>query len=152
MNKNKKAIFYITVGLIIIIIGIVWMTDGTTLVNQTENKQAQTNISEVNGYKNVSVDELATALKSKDFTLVNVHIPYIGDIEGTDISIPFNKIADNLDKLPKNKDAKIVLYCQSGNMSVSAAKSLVSLGYTNIINVSGGMIEWQKQGYPLIQR
>lgn len=100
----------------------------------------------------VSSDELAGMLKSKDFVLVNVHIPYEGEIEGTDVFVPFDKIADNLDKLPKDKNAKIVLYCQMGGMSAVASKRLAELGYTQVMDLTGGMIAWQASGRQIIKK
>jgi len=88
-------------------------------------------------------------LESKDFTLVNVHIPYEGEIPDTDLFIPFNAIEQNLDKLP-DKNTPIVLYCRSGAMSTVAAKKLASLGYTNIYELDGGFNAWKASGRPLI--
>ena len=105
--------------------------------------------SESLGYKNIDSDTLAEMLKSKDFILVNVHIPYAGEIEGTDYNIPFND-AEQLSKLPK--DAKIVLYCRSGAMSAEAAKTLVDMGYTNVYNLETGMIGWKASGRELIYK
>jgi rhodanese-related sulfurtransferase len=100
-------------------------------------------------YTNVSVEELQDMLESKDFTFVNVHIPFEGDIPDTDLSIPYNEIEQNLDLLPTEKDARIVLYCRSGNMSSIAAETLARLGYSNVQNLEGGMIAWEKAGLPL---
>jgi rhodanese-related sulfurtransferase len=96
-------------------------------------------------YTNVSVSELQTMLANKDFTLVNVHIPFEGNIAKTDLSIAYDQVAQNLDKLP-DKNAKIVLYCRSGRMSAIAAETLVGLGYTNIWNLDGGMSAWEQAG------
>src|SRR3990167_10448621 len=81
-------------------------------------------------YTDITSDQLREMLKNKDFYFMNVHTPYEGEIEKTDAFIPYNEIDKNLDKLPKDKNAKIVLYCRSGRMSKIAAQSLVDLGYT----------------------
>lgn len=96
-------------------------------------------------YTDVSVNELQVMQAKKDFTFVNVHIPFEGDIAGTDLSIPYDQIAQNLDKLP-DKTAKIVLYCRSGRMSAIAAETLVGLGYSDIWNLSGGLAAWEQAG------
>lgn len=102
-------------------------------------------------YQNIDANGLDAMLKDKDFVLVNVHIPFAGNIAGTDLSIPYNEIGQNLSQLPADKDAKIVLYCSSGRMSQMAAEELVSLGYTNIWNLKGGMVEWKRAGFELEQ-
>ena len=103
-------------------------------------------------YTDVSAVGLAAMLEDKDFPLINVHIPYEGEIEGTDLFIPFDEIGQNLDSLPSDKDARIVLYCRSGSMSATAARELVALGYTDVWNLDGGMIAWKQAGYPLLDK
>jgi rhodanese-related sulfurtransferase len=100
-------------------------------------------------YTDVFVTELQTMLANKDFTFVNVHIPFEGDIANTDLSIAYNEIEQNLGQLPADKDAKIVLYCRSDRMSRIAAETLVSLDYTNVWNLDGGMVAWEQAGLPL---
>ncbi len=103
-------------------------------------------------YTDVGAAGLATMLKNKDFLLVNVHIPYAGEIKDTDLFIPFDKIAENLSKLPSDKGAKIVVYCRSGGMSAISARALVKLGYTNVWNLDGGMNAWKAAGYTLLNK
>jgi rhodanese-related sulfurtransferase len=100
----------------------------------------------------ISADELAQILAGpKDFTLVNVHIPFEGDLPKTDLSIPYDQIDARSSQLP-DKDAKIVLYCRSGRMSDIAARRLVELGYTYVYDLTGGMVAWEASGRPLVDR
>lgn len=91
-------------------------------------------------------------LANKDFTFINVHIPHEADIPNTDLSIAYNEIENNLDRLPADKNSKIVLYCSSGHMSKIAAETLAGLGYSNVLNLDGGMNAWEKAGLPLVGR
>jgi rhodanese-related sulfurtransferase len=102
-------------------------------------------------YQSVTPDELNTMLKDKDFVFVNVHTPFAGNIAGTDLSIAYDQIEQNLSQLPANKNAKIVLYCRSGRMSQIAAEKLVSLGFTNIWDLKGGMVDWEQADYEIQQ-
>jgi rhodanese-related sulfurtransferase len=101
------------------------------------------------GYVDIDVEQLVSLLESRDVTLINVHVPYAGDLPQTDLSIPYDEIADHLDLLP-GKDAPIVLYCRSGSMSTAAATQLAELGYTNVMELDGGMQAWVASGLELV--
>jgi rhodanese-related sulfurtransferase len=103
-------------------------------------------------YTDVGAESLAKMLRAKDFSLVNVHVPYEGEIAETDLFVPYDRIGRNLEKLPADKGARVVLYCRSGSMSAIAARELVREGYTNVWNLDGGMIAWREAGYSLAHR
>jgi rhodanese-related sulfurtransferase len=101
------------------------------------------------GFTNLSLAQFQVLMEVKDFPLINVHVPFEGNIPGTDLNIPYDEIAANLDKLPADKDAKMVLYCKSNGMSLSAIEELAALGYSNLFNLDGGFTTWQEAGLAL---
>ena len=99
-------------------------------------------------YFDITPKTLESWLADKDFLLVNVAVPYVGEIESTDEFIPLDQIEGRLDAFSQ-QDAKIVVYCRSGATSTEAARRLVRLGYSNVWNLEGGMMAWQEAGFPL---
>lgn len=102
-------------------------------------------------YRNITPDELAAMLKQKDFVLVNTHVPYEGEIEGTDLFLDYQRAAELVGKLPPDKRAKIVVYCRSDRMSTIATEVWADAGYTQLYQLIGGFVDWEAQGYPLLQ-
>ncbi len=98
----------------------------------------------------ITADRLAAMLEHKAFTLLNVKTPYVGEIDGTDLYIPFDQLGARAAELPADRTGKIVVYCRSGHESAIAAQTLVDLGYSNIDNLDGGMAAWTASGRELI--
>lgn len=99
-------------------------------------------------YRVISVPELQSMLENKDFVMLNVYTPWEKDIPGTDLRIGYDKLPDNMDQLPAEKDVKIVIYCLSGGMSKKAVATLATQGYTNIWMLDGGLTSWEAAGLP----
>jgi len=55
-----------------------------------------------------------------------------------------------LEKLPKDKDAKIVVYCSLGIRSEDIAEKIKTAGYTNVFNLYGGIFEWKNNDNNLV--
>ena len=53
-----------------------------------------------------------------------------------------------IEKLDKNK--KYLIYCHSGRRSSNAMKIMEKSGFTDLKNISGGIIKWKKNNLPLI--
>jgi len=147
----KRFLLFVSLTLIVLFIAACGGTNALS-VSQSTSEDIFSLPRNVKGYIDISVDQLAPAMANKDFTLVNVHIPYAGELPQTDAFIPFNEIEANLSQLPSNKDARIVVYCRSGNMSTQASETLLNLGYTNVVDVNGGMVAWQAAGNELITK
>ena len=96
--------------------------------------------------KMITATELNQVMQKEDIVLIDVHTPEQQHIKGTDLVIPYNEIEKYQDKLPKDKNTAIYLYCQGGPMGEAAAKSLYELGYRNLYNLEGGAKAWRKAG------
>jgi rhodanese-related sulfurtransferase len=51
-------------------------------------------------------------------------------------------------KLPQDKKTAIILACRSGGRSMRAAEFLEGQGYTDLYNLSGGIMEWSASMLP----
>ena len=49
---------------------------------------------------------------------------------------------DQLDTIGYDKDTKIIVYCQTGVRSHEAVNKLVDMGYTNLYDLDGGLLNW----------
>jgi rhodanese-related sulfurtransferase len=68
-----------------------------------------------------------------------------GHIAGSTL-IPGHQLSSRMSELPK--DREIVCVCASGSRSSSAARQLTSAGFT-VLNLSGGMGQWQRTKLPV---
>lgn len=105
---------------------------------ETENTQNTT----IESYQDVTAEEFISIIETSDPFVIDTHIPEQEHIAGTDVFIPYTDIEVNIADLPTNKDAEILVYCRSGNMSQTASQTLVDLGYTNVKNLVGGKIAY----------
>ena len=98
-------------------------------------------------------EEFSEVIESEEIFLVNTHTPYEGEIEGTDlIAEDWENIEAYTENLPEDKEDPIAVYCMSDRMSSYAAEQLAEMGYENIYNLEGGMIDWTEQGKEIIHR
>lgn len=117
--------------------------------HQTGSSMAGMDMTTSSGpHRLVGPAEFEALLHDPSATVINVHVPYDGEIEHTDLFLPFNAIGPV--RLPVNRAARLLVYCRSDNMSAIASTRLVTLGYTNVVELDGGMQAWTESGRPLI--
>jgi rhodanese-related sulfurtransferase len=96
-------------------------------------------------YRKISPDQAKQQLDAdKNIILLDVRTEaeHLNQRIPGSILIPLNQLTELAPvKLP-NKEAKIFVYCRSGNRSKTASKKLISLGYQNIHDL-GGIIDWK---------
>lgn len=102
-------------------------------------------------YTDLNTDQFKAAIKNKA-TVIDVRTPNeynsgrISNAKNINVaSFDFTKEAKKLDM---NKE--ILVYCRSGARSARAAKMLSKLGFTNISNLKGGVMAWQRHGENLV--
>ena len=49
-----------------------------------------------------------------------------------------------IDEIEELKNEEIICYCRSGKRSMQASMMLETMGFTNLVNLDGGMIAWQE--------
>jgi len=47
------------------------------------------------------------------------------------------------------RDRPILVICRSGNRSASVTDYLIRSGWTDVVNITGGMIAWERAGLPV---
>ena len=92
----------------------------------------------------------ADRIGDKGAVLIDVHVPYEGELEHTQAFIPYDHIVGDA-RLPKDKGTEVLLYCRSGRMSEIAGNALHAAGYTRLAHLEGGMRGWEAAGRKLIQ-
>ena len=95
-------------------------------------------------YKKISAADAKARMDSGDTIVildVRTQEEYdAGHIPGA-ILVPNETIVDKQPELLPDLDAEILVYCRSGNRSAQAAKKLIAIVYTNVVDF-GGIIDW----------
>ncbi|MDR7522900.1 MAG: rhodanese-like domain-containing protein [Armatimonadota bacterium] len=73
-----------------------------------------------------------------------------GRIQGA-VNVPIRTLPRNLDRLPADKNAEIVVICVSGLRASYVTMTLRLLGYTNAKTMALGMREWTAQNFPVVK-
>ena len=101
--------------------------------------------------KIISVKESVVLINRQPTILVDVRNANeftLGRIDNS-LNIPLDQLAENIDKLKKNPNKTILVYCQKGFRSSQAVKILNKLGINSAISIEGGLDAWQKDNLPV---
>ncbi|HLR15721.1 MAG TPA: rhodanese-like domain-containing protein [Bacillota bacterium] len=117
--------FLLKVGLIVLFIGtIIYRMLPARGVPQITPKELEKKLEENNS-------QLLDVRSSREFKAYH--------IKGF-TNIPVRALRKNLDKLDKDKE--LIVICHTGVRSSDACKRLKRYGYTNLVNVKGGLSKW----------
>ncbi len=96
------------------------------------------------GVRSIGIDELKQMLSNKQSSVQYVDVREPGEFRQGHVqgfrNIPLGQLKGRLGEL--DRDKPVVVMCHSGMRSAQAARILVKNGFSDVRNVTGGMVAW----------
>lgn len=106
------------------------------------------------GVRTQPAAEAASLLDDPDVVILDIRTPeevaearLPGDVVNIDFYEP--DFQDQLAAL--DPDASYVMYCRTGNRSGTARGILSQLGFSDVVDIDGGIVGWSEAGLPIVQ-
>jgi rhodanese-related sulfurtransferase len=103
--------------------------------------------------KKVDPVEFSEVIAEPGVIILDVRTPEefnAGHIENAiNINVADSNFSSEVSKLDKN--ATVAVYCRSANRSAVATKEMAELGFTDMYDMQGGIIDWEAAGGPVVQ-
>jgi rhodanese-related sulfurtransferase len=98
--------------------------------------------------KNISVEELKQRMDSGEkINLIDCREPH--EYEEMNLGgklVPLGKIQSmQVEEIEHLKDEEVIVHCRSGQRSMMACLIMDSMGFTNTVNVTGGILAWKEK-------
>ena len=93
--------------------------------------------------KRIDVKSAKELIERSQATLVDVRTPeeyVMGHIDGATL-LPLDTLAIKAEAALADKNANVIVYCQSGGRSARAAAQLAAMGYSSVHDL-GGIFSW----------
>lgn len=155
-NKTKQLDSNFIIGLVTIvmvaIVGVGIYVANTKGTQNTEAEQGSEQLSsEAGNFQTVAATTFASEIASKEAVILDIRTPEeyeSGRIEGAvNIDYYASDFEENLEKL--DRDAAYKVYCNSGNRSASALNLMEEMGFTNVVELDGGIQAWNLAQQPV---
>ena len=148
--KYKTLRWYISVlfsGLIVLMVVSGGCSGGTT-ESPTAITQINRDVSPVEAH-----DLIIENQDNEQFVILDVRTPEEfadGHIENAiNIDVNSGQFREDISKL--NKNDTYLVYCRSGRRSDNARDIMEELGFSDVYNMTGGIIDWENEGYPVVK-
>ena len=106
----------------------------------------------ISGMRHLSPTETVDAIKAGAILLDVRPEPLVAikafAVEGI-LYCPYFDFEEHLSMIPKNKP--VILADAAGLRSKECVKLLMDKGYTNVANMAGGIMDWERDGLPVIK-
>lgn len=96
----------------------------------------------------ITVEELKAKIDAGEpLHLVDVREPHEhSEFNIGGLLLPLGKVQTmQVDEIDDLKEDTVYVYCRSGNRSGQACLILETMGFRNLVNVTGGMLAWQEK-------
>ncbi len=123
--------------------------------NQTaidDDRTAFPDLAELNQVRQLSPDKVHVRLKTDPAPLLlDVREPEeytgeLGHIPGSQL-IPLKELSQRVGELNAYRDTPIIVVCRAGVRSTTAAAMLTGMGFSQVLNLKGGMLDWNDEGF-----
>lgn len=141
MKKKYSTIFLAIVFIFSFISGF----PGCKTSEETENQVNNISVSE-------AFELIQNNLNNGNFVILDVRTPQEYQQSHIKNAVNINYNSDNFENLLNelDKSKTVLVYCQSGSRSSSAANVMINIGFNDIYNMLGGISAWISAGYPVI--
>jgi sulfur-carrier protein adenylyltransferase/sulfurtransferase len=105
------------------------------------------------GFVEITPRELQNRLsRGEEFDLIDVREQFEWDIGRIPRArlVPLATLPEAIDSL--DRDREVVVYCKAGSRSRAAASHLADAGFRRVANLTGGILRWQQEVDPTLQR
>ena len=101
----------------------------------------------------VTLEFARKELEAGRVTLIDVREPQehaTGVAKGAQL-LPMRQLGSRMSEIPDDPNRPVLLICNTQNRSSATLKILRDKGYKNLHYVQGGMSEWNRRGWPVVQ-
>lgn len=140
-NKIKKLIPFILTVLTVLLFGAC-SQNGDTGESTTKPDAGQTTAAAI--YKKITPAEAKALMDGENVIILDVRTQEEfdqGHIQDA-VLLPDYEVGAKAAAVLPDKDAKILVYCRSGRRSALAAKELIAMGYTDVLDFGGIETDW----------
>lgn len=119
-----------------------------------DDKTKFPDLTQLNRVRQLSADEVSVRLASPHPPFVlDVREPpeysgELGHIQGSRL-VPLRELADRVTELQAHKAGPTIVVCRSGVRSTTAAAILEGMGFDQVFNLQGGMVDWNDRRLPV---
>lgn len=140
-SKFKKMIPFILAAITVLLFGACAQNDNKDV---TTTKADATQASAAAEYKKITAAQAKALIDAGNVIILDVRTQEEfdqGHIKDA-VLLPDYEIGAKAATVLPDKNAKILVYCRTGRRSALAAKELISMGYTDVLDFGGLETDW----------